>query len=41
MAEYKQKTKFKRKLNTGLMKFAEEHRSNLAAIAVARAKNFQ
>jgi hypothetical protein len=41
MAEYKQKTKFKRKLNTMLMKFTEKHRTALSEIAVARAKSFK
>jgi hypothetical protein len=41
MAEYKEKTKFKRKLNAKLMKFTEKHRSKLGEIAIARAKSFQ
>jgi hypothetical protein len=40
MAEYKINTKYKRKLNSKLMKETEKHRSKLSEIAVARAKRY-
>lgn len=40
MAEYKINTKYKRKLNSKLMKATEKHRSKLSEIAVARAKRY-
>lgn len=40
VVEYKKKTKFKRKLNSGLMTRAEKHRAKLSQIAAARAKRY-
>jgi hypothetical protein len=40
MAEYKKKTKFKRQVNSALMKEADKHRENLSKIATARAERY-
>jgi len=40
VAEYKQRTKFKRKLNNGLLTAARKHREKLTKIAALRAKRF-
>lgn len=40
VAEYKKKTKFKRQLNSPLMKETKEHRAKLSKVAAARAKRY-
>jgi hypothetical protein len=41
MADFKKRTKFKRKLNSALMKATEKHRSSLLKIALERAKRYK
>jgi len=41
MSKYKEKTKFKRKLNSTLMKSTEKHRAKLLEIAINRAKSYE
>jgi hypothetical protein len=41
MTDYKKRTKFKRKLNSTLMKTTEKHRSSLSKIALERAKRYK
>jgi hypothetical protein len=40
MADYRKETKYKRKLNTALMKFTEKHRETLSKIAAERAERY-